>query len=239
MDKPVTLVTGVSRGIGRAIAEEMTALGHHVVGISRSEPGDWFKGSFAKVDLFDPEATAEGLRRVTAEHKVLRLVNNAGIARMAAAEKLTLEDIDEVMSLNFRAVLQCAQAVLPAMRAAKFGRIVNIGSRAWLGRVGRAVYGGSKGAVVALTRTLALEAAPDGITVNCVAPGPVATEMYQVAHPQTVEARQRLAAEIPLGRVAAPKEVAAACAYFLSDHAGYTTGQVLYVCGGLSIGASI
>jgi NAD(P)-dependent dehydrogenase (short-subunit alcohol dehydrogenase family) len=236
VNAPVTLITGVSRGIGRAIAEEMTALGHHVVGLSRSHPGDWFKGSFVSADLADPEATGAALGRIAAEHRVLRLVNNAGVSRPGKVETLTPRDIDEHMGVNFRAVLQCVQAVLPGMRAAKFGRIVNLGSRAGLGREGRIVYGGSKAAVVSLTRSLALEVAKDGITVNCVAPGPVETEMFQANHPQGSAERQRIVGAVPVGRPGTTKEIAAACAYFLSDHAGFTTGQVLYVCGGLSVG---
>ena len=118
MDKPVTLVTGVSKGIGKAIAEAMTARGHHVVGLSRSRPGDWFKGTFVSVDLADAAATADALQRVVAEHRVLRLVNNAGVSIAGPAEKLTVKDLDAVMAVNFRAVMQCTQAVLPAMRAA-------------------------------------------------------------------------------------------------------------------------
>ena len=236
MDKPVTLVTGVSKGIGKAIAEAVMARGHHVVGLSRSRPGDWFKGTFVSVDLADAAATADALQRVVAEHRVLRLVINAGVSIAGPAEKLTVKDLDAVMAVNFRAVMQCTQAVLPAMRAAKFGRIVNLGSRAALGREGRVIYGSSKAAVTSMTRSLALEVARDGITANCVAPGPVDTELFTQNHPHGSTERQRIAGAIPVARIGTTSEVAAACVYFLSEEAGFTTGQVLSVCGGMSIG---
>ena len=167
---------------------------------------------------------------------MLRLVNNAAISIAGTAEKLTVKDLDDVMALNFRAVLRCAQAVLPVMRAARFGRIVNLGSRALLGREGRIAYGGSKAAVLSMTRSLALEVAKDGITANCIAPGPVETEMFAQNHPHGSAERARITGAVPMARVGTTNEVAAACAYFLSDDAGFTTGQVLYVDGGLSVG---
>jgi len=236
MEKPVTMVTGVSKGIGKAIAEDMRARGHHVVGLSRTRPGAWFKGSHFAVDLADAKALGKTLQRVTAEHRVLRLVNNAAMSIAGAAEKLSMKDVDEVMALNFRAVLQCTQAVLPGMRAAGFGRIVNLGSRALLGREGHIAYGGSKAAVLSMTRSLALEVAKDGITANCIAPGPVDTEMFAQTYPRGSAERGLIAIALPMARVGTTKEVAAACAYFLSDDAGFTTGQVLYVDGGLSVG---
>jgi NAD(P)-dependent dehydrogenase (short-subunit alcohol dehydrogenase family) len=125
------------------------------------------------------------------------------------------------------------------MRQAKYGRIVNIGSRAALGREARIVYGSSKAAVASMTRSLALEVAREGITVNCVAPGPVETELFLKNHPHGSPERRKIAGAIPMDRVGTPKEVAAACAYFLSEDAAYTTGQVLYVCGGLSVGQAM
>ena len=239
MDQRVTLVTGVSKGIGKAVAEDMTARGHHVVGMSRSRPGDWFKGTFVAVDFADATATADVLARVVKEHRITGLVNNAGVSNAKRAEDVTLEDIDKVMGVNFRALVQCIQAVLPGMRQGKYGRIVNIGSRAALGREARIVYGGSKAAVASMTRSLALEVASEGITVNCVAPGPVETELFQVNHPHGSAARQKIAGAIPMQRIGTTKEVAAACAYFLSEDAAYTTGQVLYVCGALSVGQAL
>jgi NAD(P)-dependent dehydrogenase (short-subunit alcohol dehydrogenase family) len=236
MEKPVTLVTGVSKGIGKAVAEDLAGRGHHVVGLSRSRPGTWFKGTHYVLDLADAGATVEVLRKVVAEHRVLRLVNNAGISIAGPAEQLTPGDIDRVMGVNFRALLQCVQAVLPTMRAAKFGRIVNLGSRAQLGREGRIVYGGSKAAVASMTRSLALEVAKDAMTVNCVAPGPVETEMFVQNHPHGSPQRAHITGAVPLARVGTTTEIAAACAYLLSDDAGFTTGQILYVCGGLSVG---
>jgi 3-oxoacyl-[acyl-carrier protein] reductase len=239
MDQRVTLVTGVSKGIGKAVAEDMTARGHHVVGMSRSPPGDWFKGTFVAVDFADAAATQDALASAVKEHRITGLVNNAGVSNAKRAEDVTFEDIDKVMGVNFRALVQCIQAVLPGMRQAKYGRIVNIGSRAALGREARIVYGGSKAAVASMTRSLALEVASEGITVNCVAPGPVETELFQVNHPHGSAARQKIAGAIPMQRIGTTKEVAAACAYFLSEDAAYTTGQVLYVCGALSVGQAL
>jgi 3-oxoacyl-[acyl-carrier protein] reductase len=127
---------------------------------------------------------------------------------------------------------------LPGMRQAKYGRIVNIGSRAALGRQSRIVYGSSKAAVASMTRSLALEVAREGITVNCVAPGPVETELFRKNNAPGSPERQWVEGAIPMQRIGTPQEVAAACAYFLSDEAAYTTGQVLYVCGGLSVGSA-
>ena len=239
MDQRVTLVTGVSKGIGKAVADDLTARGHHVVGMSRSRPGDWFKGAFVAVDFADAAGTKDALAQVVKEHRITGLVNNAGVSIAKPAESLTLEDINTVMGVNFRALVQCVQAVLPGMRQAKYGRVVNIGSRAALGREGRIAYGGSKAAVASMTRSLALEVAREGITVNCVAPGPVETELFLKNHPHGSPERRKIAGAVPMDRIGTPKEVAAACTYFLSDEAAYTTGQVLYVCGGLSVGSAM
>lgn len=231
----VTLVTGVSRGIGTAIAQDLARRGHRVVGLARTRP-EAFDGAFYPVDLADPAATAAALEAITAKHQVLRLVNNAGIARIAPVEAATLDDFEAIMAVNVRSVMQCMQAVIPAMREARFGRIVNIGSRAGLGKEGRLIYGASKAAIVSMTRTVALEYAADGITANCIGPGPIETEMIRRSYPAGSDKRTAFTRQVPVGRFGQPEEIAHACAYFLSNEAGFTTGQVLYVCGGMSVG---
>jgi 3-oxoacyl-[acyl-carrier protein] reductase len=235
MAQPVTLVTGASRGIGLAIAQELTKRGHHVIGMARSRP-EGFEGTFVTVDLSDRHAAAAALAEVTAKYRVLRLVNNAGMAKMAATEQTSLRDFDAMIELNVRAVMQGMQAVLPGMREARFGRIVNIGSRAGLGKEGRLVYGATKAAVLSMTRAAALEYAKYGITVNCIAPGPIETDMIRINYPPGSPQRAELIREVPARRFGRPEEIAHACAYFLSEEAGFTTGQVLYVCGGSSVG---
>jgi 3-oxoacyl-[acyl-carrier protein] reductase len=235
MTQPVTLVTGVSRGIGAAIASNLAGQGHHVVGMSRSMPTA-FKGEFIAVDLADAAATREALTSVTSRHAVTRLVNNAGVALVSDFAETSAADYDAMLGLNLRAPMLAIQAVLPGMRAAKFGRIVNIGSRAALGKETRAVYGATKAALLSLTRTVALENARHGITVNCIAPGPVETEMLIANYPPGSPQQEAFRKQIPTGRMGGPGEIAHACSYFLDDKAWYTTGQVLYVCGGMSIG---
>lgn len=235
MEKPVTVVTGVSRGIGLAIAGDMTRRGHHVVGLARTKPDD-FAGTFVAADLADAGVVQDVMADLARTYRVLRLVNNAGTVRVTDLETSTLADFESMMALNVRTVMQCMQAVLPGMRAARFGRIVNIGSRSGLGRAGRGIYGASKAAVLTMTRVAAMEYARDGVTVNCVAPGPIETELFAEHNPPGSAMRADFVSRIPVGRMGTPEEVAQACAYFLSDEAAFTTGQVLYVCGGLSVG---
>jgi NAD(P)-dependent dehydrogenase (short-subunit alcohol dehydrogenase family) len=239
MAAPVTLVTGVSRGIGRAIAERLEAKGHTVVGIARNPPKDTLKGPFYKADLADADATATVLKQIVAKYAIDNLVNNAGLVQTARLEQITLDDLDALIGVNVRAAVQCSQACVPGMRARKKGRIVNLGSRAMYGRVGRGGYAAAKAAVVGMTRTWALEMAGDGITVNCVAPGPVATDGFRAQNPPDSPVTKALLAGIPVGRMGEPREIAATVEFLLSDDAAFMTGQVLNVCGGLTVGQDL
>lgn len=236
MTESSVLVTGVSRGIGRAICDHLTRDGHRVVGVARTEPKD-FPGAFYGADLSDETAAKAVFAEIAAGHRILRLVHNAGLIDPARIEDVTDAHFAAAMRLNVQAAIWAMQAILPAMRAARFGRIVAIGSRAGLGKATRLTYSTSKAALLGLTRTAALELAAEGITVNNVAPGPIETELFSAATPPGSPQREALVATVPMRRVGRPEEVAAAVAYFLSDAAGFTTGQTLYVCGGLSIAA--
>jgi len=230
------LVTGGSSGIGLATCRRLAASGWTVHNFDlQPQPAD-SAAQFTQVDLGDEQALARALADLVAGGPVVGLVNNVAAIRPAPIEDTTLADFDLQMRVTGRAALQCAQAVLAGMRAGRFGRIVNISSRAALGKELRSGYAAAKGAVNALTRTWALELASQDITVNAVAPGPIATDAFQAANPADSPRTRRIAQGIPVQRFGEPAEVAHAVDFFMDPRAGFITGQVLYVCGGITVG---
>jgi len=232
------LVTGASRGIGRAIARRLAADGLAIVNLDREPPAPDTPEArhYYAVDLSDRDATAAVLSRATAEHELTRLVNNAGIVFAQNLVHTALDDFDRTVQVNLRAALQCAQAVLPAMRRQRFGRIVNIASRVVLGKEQRTAYAATKAGLAGFSRTWALELGRDGITVNTIGPGPIATDLFTQGNPPDSPATQAIIAGIPMGRMGTPEDIAQAAAFFLDERSSFVTGQLLYVCGGLSAG---
>lgn len=228
------LVTGGSNGIGRAIVQRLADDGHTVINVDIVEPPAGAPGHFRRVDLTDKETAREALAKLAQEFAIVRLVNNAGIVRARPIEQVTAEEFDAVVALNLGGAVLCAQAVLPAMRAARFGRIVNISSRAVHGRPNRTVYSMTKGGLLSMTRTWALELAADGITANAIGPGPVDTETFRRNNsPASIAG---VLGAIPMKRLAVADDVAQAAAFFLDARSGYITGQMLHVCGGQTLG---
>ena len=239
----VALVTGGSRGIGRAIALRLAAAGatavvnfrensaaaEETVGLIAAAGG---RSSTSRFDVGDAEAVRVGVQNIVDEHGRLDLlVNNAGLAVDALLLRLKEEDWERVLRTNLTGVFHCTKAAVRAMVRARYGRIVNLTSVvAEMGNAGQAAYAAAKAGVIGLTKSLAREVAARGITVNAVAPGLVETDMTA-----GLDDRQRsfYTNVIPAGRIATPEDVAAAVAFLASPEAGYITGQVLHVNGGL------
>ncbi|MGG5812441.1 SDR family oxidoreductase [Falsiroseomonas sp. CW058] len=231
------LVTGGSGGIGRAIARRAAEAGWRVVNLDLHPPAAPLPvEDFVACDVSDLGATRAALAAIAERHAPTRLVNNVGIVRPASLEETRAEDLAAVVEVNLRSAVLAAQALLPAMRAARFGRIVNIASRAALGKELRTSYAASKAGLLGLTRTWALELAADGITVNAIGPGPIATELFRRANPDNSPRTRAIIEGVPVKRLGTPEDVAHAAAFYLDERAGFVTGQTLYVCGGLTVG---
>ncbi|OBI97385.1 short-chain dehydrogenase [Mycobacterium alsense] len=230
------LITGASKGIGRAVADRLAASGGIPVGLARTAPAE-FPGEFYEVDLADRAATAEALERVVASGHIDAVVNNVAIARFGRIGSIDLDDLFTTYDLNVRAAVQVVQAVLPGMLATGWGRIVNVSSFTTLGTAERTPYAATKGALDAATRIWAGELAQTGITVNAVAPGPIETEMYRELSPVGSERESRLLQTIPMRRLGTPREIAHAICALLDEDAGYITGQIIRADGGGSVAA--
>lgn len=242
----VVLVTGASRGIGRAVALAFAEPGCAVIINYRSgreaaeKTAEAVEGRGAQAvlrpfDVAEPEAVKAAFKEIADTFGRLDvLVNNAGITRDNIFPRLKESDWDDVLAVNLKGVFLCCQAAMRPMLKQRFGRIITITSVVgFTGNAGQCNYAAAKAGIMGLTRSLAREVISRNITVNAVAPGYIETEMTQAL---TEEARRALLEQIPAGRTGTPEEVAAAVRFLASDEAGYITGQVLHVNGGMYMG---
>jgi len=241
----VAIVTGSGQGIGEGIATALAGAGAKVV-VNDLVPDkvDGVVATLADLGLTATGhpadvTTAEGAQgliqaALDAYGRVDILVNNVGMARDGYLAKMSEEDWDTVIEVNLKSQFLCCRAVAPQMMEQKSGRIINITSRAWLGGPGQANYAASKGAVISLTRTLALEMARYGVTANCIAPALVDTPLFRGLKD---EVQERLIKTIPARRIGTPEDIGNAALFLAADESSYVTGQILYVCGGRSLGA--
>lgn len=239
-EQPVAIVTGGVRGIGRAIAEELMLENYHVIVTycSSEEQAESMKKLFAdkivikRADVSKEEDVEALFAEVQNKYGRLDvLVNNAGITQDKTFHKMGADDWHHVIDVNLNGTFYCCNRAIPAMRDQKFGRIVNISSIVGQqGNFGQANYAASKAGLLGLTKSLALENAMKGITVNAVCPGFIETDMVS-AIPGDV--KDKIQGTIPMKRFGTPKEVAKAVRYLVSDDAAYITGQELNINGGL------
>ncbi|MBP4132844.1 3-oxoacyl-ACP reductase FabG [Gallibacterium anatis] len=239
MMQKIALVTGASRGIGRAIAEELVSKGFTVIGTATSEKGagaisDYLgengKGLVLNVTSLESiNALLEQIKQQFGDIDVL--VNNAGITRDNLMMRMKEEDWDIILQTNLSSVFHLSKAVLRSMMKKRFGRIISIGSVVGsMGNPGQANYCAAKAGIIGFSKALAKEVASRGITVNVVAPGFIATDMTDAL---TEEQKAATLAQVPAGRLGEPKDIAKAVAFLASDDAAYITGETLHVNGGM------
>lgn len=237
-DARTVWVTGGSSGVGADLCRRLLDDGAVVVSFARREP------PFAHpalhpvlVDLTDPAATRAAAAQAATAWPATRLVHNAGAIREKPLPEVTGEDLDALTQLHLGTAVALVQALLPHMRERSYGRIVLVSTRAVVGLPKRTVYSATKAGLIGMGRTWALELAGEGITVNMIAPGPIEdTEMFDELIPQGSEISRTVAGRVPVGRLGRPADVSRAALFFLSDEAGFVTGQTLFVCGGTSLG---
>lgn len=235
----VALVTGASRGIGRAIAEKLVSRGAKVIGTATSEKGAeaisaWLgeNGKGYVLNVADEASVEKTLADIRAEFgEIDILINNAGITRDNLLMRMKEDEWQDILDTNLTSVFRLSKAVMRAMMKKRFGRIITIGSVVGImGNAGQANYAAAKAGLIGFSKSLAREVASRGITVNVVAPGFIETDMTQAL---TEEQRAGILSQVPANRLGDAKEVASAVAFLASDEAGYITGETLHVNGGM------
>lgn len=241
-EKKVALVTGASRGIGRAIAEQLAADGYTVVGTATSDAGAenisaylqaaGNPGCGMKLNVADDDSVAEVLKTIASDYGApLVLVNNAGITRDNILMRMKADEWGDVIDTNLNALYRVSKACLRGMTKARWGRIVNITSVVGsMGNMGQSNYAATKAGAEGFSRALARELGSRSVTVNCVAPGFIDTDMTRELND---EQRELMLGQIPLGRLGQPEEIAALVGFLCSDVAGYITGETLHINGGM------
>ncbi|MEC5319742.1 3-oxoacyl-ACP reductase FabG [Brenneria populi subsp. brevivirga] len=235
----IALVTGASRGIGRAIAEKLVACGAKVIGTATSEKGAeaisaWLgeNGKGYVLNVSDESSVEKTLADIRAEFgEIDILINNAGITRDNLLMRMKEDEWQDILDTNLTSVFRLSKAVMRAMMKKRFGRIITIGSVVGsMGNAGQANYAAAKAGLIGFSKSLAREVASRGITVNVVAPGFIETDMTQAL---TEEQRAGILSQVPANRLGDAKEIASAVAFLASDEAGYITGETLHVNGGM------
>ena len=235
----IALVTGASRGIGKAIAEALVASGHFVIGTATTDKGAASISSYLgdngtgmALNVTQTDSVTEVIGTITKEYGGIDvLVNNAGITRDNLLMRMKEDEWDDIMSTNLKSIFTLSKAVSRGMMKKRFGRIISIGSVVGsAGNAGQANYAAAKAGVIGFTKSLAREVASRGITANVVAPGFIDTDMTQAL---TDDQKAAIFKDIPANRLGAPAEVAAAVAFLASDAAAYITGETLHVNGGM------
>ena len=235
------VLTGASSGIGLATAQAFLGEGYEVISIARRPcPLRSERLRSVTVDLMDADATRAAVIALAAEAPATTVIHCAGAIREKPIEETSVADLAALASLHLAAALSLVQANLPAMKQAHYGRVVLISSRAVFGLAKRTAYSSTKAGMLGLARTWALELAPHGVTVNVVAPGPIAeTEMFEEIIPPDSPKMSAAARQIPAGRFGTPADVAHAVLFFADARASFVTGQTLFVCGGTSVGSIV
>jgi 3-oxoacyl-[acyl-carrier protein] reductase len=244
LENKVALVTGGGSGIGKATVLQFGLEGAKVAICDINEDAAAvvvqeckaknIEAEAYKLDVSNKQNVDDVINAVVKRFgKLDILVNNAGITKDSFASKMTEDQWDDVLNVNLKGTFLCCQAAIPFMKEQKYGRIINTSSIGILGNMGQTNYAASKMGVIGLTRTLAIELARDNITVNCISPGATKTPMTENI-PEDIA--KQFAAKIPFKRFAEPDEIASAHVFFASDDAGYITGQMLFVAGGLDLG---